>query len=135
MGCPFLLYFRHRCRNPKYRQNRTTNVIVACLNVNRSNHNSQNKTARPRSNRNLQSNPVGTSLRKIDFGRGTSSIMTDRLDKFPLLETRRLLFREASKDDAPALYEIFSREEVVRYWDHLLLKNSKFFSTEKLFPI
>ena len=44
--------------------------------------------------------------------------MTDRLDKLPLLETRRLLFREARKDDAPALYEIFSREEVVRYWDH-----------------
>ena len=44
--------------------------------------------------------------------------MTNRLDKLPLLEARRLLLREASKDDAPALYEIFSREEVVRYWDH-----------------
>ena len=44
--------------------------------------------------------------------------MTGRLDKLPLLEARRLLLREASKDDAPALYEIFSREEVVRYWDH-----------------
>jgi len=44
--------------------------------------------------------------------------MTHRLDKLPQIETRRLLLRAASSDDALALYEIFSREDVVRYWDH-----------------
>jgi RimJ/RimL family protein N-acetyltransferase len=44
--------------------------------------------------------------------------MTDRIDKLPQIETQRLLHRVASSDDARALYEIFSREDVVRYWDH-----------------
>ncbi len=44
--------------------------------------------------------------------------MPPRLEKIPQIETRRLLLREANSGDAGALYDIYSREAVVRYWDH-----------------
>lgn len=44
--------------------------------------------------------------------------MSSRLKKLPQIETRRLRLREANSDDAPALFDIYSREDVVRYWDH-----------------
>jgi len=44
--------------------------------------------------------------------------MSPRLDKLPQIDTPRLLLREASSDDAQALFDIYSREDVVRYWDH-----------------
>jgi ribosomal-protein-alanine N-acetyltransferase len=44
--------------------------------------------------------------------------MTPRLEKLPQIETRRLLLREASSDDAQALFDMYSLEAVVRYWDH-----------------
>ena len=44
--------------------------------------------------------------------------MSPRLDKLPQIDTPRLLLREANSDDAQALFDIYSREDVVRYWDH-----------------
>ncbi|MCP4332234.1 MAG: GNAT family N-acetyltransferase [Gammaproteobacteria bacterium] len=44
--------------------------------------------------------------------------MSPRLDKLPQIETPRLLLREVNSDDAQALFDIYSREDVVRYWDH-----------------
>ena len=44
--------------------------------------------------------------------------MNPRLDKLPQIETSRLRLREAIGGDAQALYGIYSREDVVRYWDH-----------------
>lgn len=36
---------------------------------------------------------------------------------FPEIETERLILREILPEDAPALYRIFSNEEVTRYYD------------------
>ena len=37
------------------------------------------------------------------------------MDEFPVLETERLLLREFQPGDAPAVFDIFSRDEVTRY--------------------
>ncbi|GAC1401577.1 MAG: GNAT family N-acetyltransferase [Ktedonobacteraceae bacterium] len=38
-------------------------------------------------------------------------------DAFPVLETHRLLLREMTREDAEAVYRIFSDAEVMRYYD------------------
>ena len=38
------------------------------------------------------------------------------LDVFPVIETERLVLRAVTEDDLPALFEVFSNPEVVRYW-------------------
>jgi ribosomal-protein-alanine N-acetyltransferase len=44
--------------------------------------------------------------------------MSVHLEELPQIATRRLLLREARDDDAQTLFDIYSREDVVRYWDH-----------------
>jgi ribosomal-protein-alanine N-acetyltransferase len=41
----------------------------------------------------------------------------DFFDRFPELQTQRLLLREIQLEDAPALFEIFSDPEVTRFYD------------------
>ena len=50
-------------------------------------------------------------------------MITDIFDKALELESGRLLLRPVIEDDADALFEIFSDQEVMQYYDILPLKN------------
>lgn len=43
--------------------------------------------------------------------------------QIPELQTTRLLLKPLSLDDTPALYEIYSDEETMRYWSSVPVKN------------
>ncbi len=46
-----------------------------------------------------------------------------KFTEFPVLETERLLLRQMTMDDAPALFELRTNAEVTRYIDHAKVKS------------
>ncbi len=50
-------------------------------------------------------------------------IPTDQLDIFPILVTERLILREFSEKDVPAIFEMYSRQDMNQYLEHEPMKS------------
>ncbi len=58
-----------------------------------------------------------------------SIINYKQFDKFPILESERLIFRKFEKNDAESLFKIRSNDLVMKYMDSLIHKNKSDSST------
>src|SRR5436190_6642482 len=46
-----------------------------------------------------------------------------KFDRFPVLESERLIFQQISADDAPDIFGLRTNEKVLKYSDRLPMKN------------